>query len=342
MEKFYENINIPALDTKSMQAVQAAWAKFNDKVYSIGELEEFVAKYAGMVGSSKLHMPKKKAMLIMCGDHGIAEHGVSAYPQEVTVQMITSYTRGYAGANVMAAHAKADVFAVDVGVKVDLQQHPILINKKVAYSTNDISQGPAMTEAQAIQALRAGYDVTLDLINQGYEMFVTAEMGIGNTTISACVASVFTGLDVERTVGRGAGIGDKRLQHKKELVKKTLEINKPNPDNALEVMAQVGGYEFAGMAGMIIACAQHRIPVFVDGVNATAAALIAERLLPGCKQYMLSSHLSAEIAHSSMLKLLELKAIVNADMRLGEGTGACLALHMLDVAINIYNNCAGE
>lgn len=342
MEKFYNKISIPALDTRSMSEVKAAWGKFNEKMYSIGELEEFVVKYAGMVGSSKLHMPKKKAMIIMCGDHGIAEHGVSAYPQEVTVQMITSYTRGYAGANVMAAHANADVFVVDLGVKVDLQEHPMIINKKVAYSTEDISRGPAMTEAQALQALQAGYDVTCELIKQGYEMFVTAEMGIGNTTISACVASVFTGLDIERTVGRGAGIGDKRLEHKKALVKKTLEVNKPNPQNALEVLAQIGGYEFAGMAGMAIACAQHRIPIFVDGVNATAAALIAERLLPGCKYYMLSSHLSAEIAHSSMLKLLDLKAIVNADMRLGEGTGACLALHLLDVAINVYNNCVVE
>lgn len=342
MEKFYDKISVPALDTLSMAEVKAAWEKFDEKMYSIGELENFVVKYAGMVGSNKLSLPKKKAMLIMCGDHGIAEHGVSAYPQEVTVQMINSYTRGYAGANVMAAHAKTDILVVDLGVKVDLHEHPLIINKKVAYSTEDISCGPAMTEAQALQALQAGYDLTCDLIKQGYELFITAEMGIGNTTISACVASVFTGLDIERTVGRGAGIGDKRLDHKKALVKKTLEINKPDPNNALQVLAQIGGYEFAGMAGMIIACAQHRVPVFVDGVNATAAALIAERLLPGCKHYMLSSHLSAEIAHSSMLELLGLKAIVNADMRLGEGTGACLASHMLDVAINVYNNCVVE
>lgn len=336
MVKFYENIKVPSLDIASMQQVQQKWQEFRP-LYNLSELEAFTEKYAGIIGSSELTMPEKRAMLIMCGDHGVAEHGVSAYPQEVTVQMIKSYTHGFAGANALANHAGAEVLVVDLGVKVDLPTHEIIINKKVDYSTKDISVGAAMTKEQALTALKAGYDVTHELIDQGYRLFVTAEMGIGNTTIAASIAGVFTGLDVDETVGRGAGIGDNRLLMKKALVKKALDVNKPNPQDPLEVLAKVGGYEFAGMAGMIIACAEQRIPVFVDGVNATAAALIAERLVPGCRHYMLSSHLSAEVSHIKMLNLLELKAIVNAGMRLGEGTGASLAIVMLEAAINIYN-----
>ena len=283
MTKFYEKIQVSQPSVEAIAGATAVWENFHKGMYSLAELEEFSIKYAGMSHTTDIQMPTKRAMMIMCGDHGIAEQGVSAYPQEVTVQMITSYTRGYAAANIMAAHAKCDVFVVDLGVKEDLKTHPMITNKKVTYGTNDISKTAAMTEEQALQALQAGYDVTIDLIKQGYKMFVTAEMGIGNTTIAACIAGVFTGLGLDDIVGRGAGIGDKRFIHKKQLVAKALEINTVDPQDPLEVLYKLGGYEFAGMAGMIMACAEHSLPVFVDGVNATAAALIAEKLLPGCK-----------------------------------------------------------
>lgn len=337
MQKFYEKIKVAKPNTNAMNEARKFWSNFNNKGYSLGEMEDFVVRYAGMMGTATPVMPDKKAMLIMCGDHGIAQQGVSAYPQEVTIQMIKSYTRGYAAANIMAAHAKNDVYVVDMGVKEDLEVHPIIINKKVAYSTNDISKEAAMTEEQALKAIHSGYEVTIDLISKGYKMFVTAEMGIGNTTIAACIAGVFTGLDIDSIVGRGAGIGDKRFMHKKQLVAQALKLNNANPNDPLEVLYKLGGYEFAGMAGMIMACAEHGIPVFVDGVNATAAALVAEKLLPGCKEYMLSSHLSAEVAHLRMLKELELKPVVDANMRLGEGTGACLAINMLESALGVYS-----
>lgn len=340
MEKFYEQIKIAPLDERAMLSVGRVWDGLAEKMYEVGELRDFTAKYAGITGSAQMQMPEKTAMIIMCGDHGIAAKGVSAYPQEVTVQMILSYTRGYAAANIMAAHAGADVFVADIGVKEDLPAHPMLINRKVAYGTADISEGPAMTKTQALAALTAGYEITCELIAKGYKMFVTAEMGIGNTTIAACIAGVFTGLSVEDTVGRGAGIGDNRLLHKKALVSEALRLNPVDPADPLDVLVKLGGYEFAGMAGMIIACAEHRLPVFVDGVNATAAALLAEKLVPGCKEYMLSSHLSAEIAHAGMLKMLDLKAIVDAGMRLGEGTGACLAIKMLRSALALYQAAA--
>lgn len=330
-----EKIVVPPLDTAAAAAIDAGWAKMAKPAHSLGRLEKMVAGYAAMTGRE---LPKeiKSAMLLMCGDHGIAKYGVSAYPQEVTMQMINGYMRETAGANVMARHAGADVFVVDVGTAFDLSAMPKVRQEKVAWGTEDFTQGPAMTLAQAEQALQVGMKVADECIDKGYNLLVTAEMGIGNTTSTAAIVSAFLGLPPELTVGRGTGINDERMAIKRKVVADGLAKNQPKLGDAMDILCKVGGYDHAGLAGMILAGARRRVPTMVDGVNATAAALLAYGIEPSCAEYMICSHLSAEISHAKMLEVLQLRPIVDAGMRLGEGTGASLAIVILQMAINTY------
>ena len=330
-----ENIIIPPLDLDRAEEIRAGWAKM-DKPGSLGRLEEMVVDYAAMTGKP-LPEKIKTAMLLMCGDHGIAKYGVSAYPQEVTLQMINGYMRETAGANVMARHAGADVFVVDVGTTFDLSAYSKVSQHKVAWGTEDFTKGHAMTREQAEQALKVGMQIANECIDNGYNLLETAEMGIGNTTSTSAIVSAFLGLDPELTVGRGSGINDERMKIKRQVVIDGLAVNKPKLGNAMDVLCKVGGYDHAGLAGMIIAGAMRRVPTMVDGVNATAAALLAYGLYPECAKYMLVSHLSSDISHKKMLEVLNLKPIVDAGMRLGEGTGANLAVVVLQSAIDVYN-----
>lgn len=331
-----ENIVIPPLDLKAAAKVRAGWQKMDKPAGDLGKLEEMVESYAAMT-EKPLPEKIKTAMLLMCGDHGIAKYGVSAYPQEVTMQMINGYMRETAGANVMARHAGADVIVVDVGTTFDLSHLDKVRQMKVAWSTEDFTQGPAMTQAQAEAALKVGMQVADECIDKGYNLLATAEMGIGNTTSTAAIVSAFTGLPPELTVGRGTGINDERMKVKRQVVADGLAKNKPRLGDAMDILCKVGGYDHAGLAGMIIAGAKRRVPTMVDGVNATAAALLAYGLYPECAKYMLCSHLSAEISHKKMLDILGLTPIVDAGMRLGEGTGASLAIVVLQSAIDVYN-----
>ena len=299
-----EKIMIPPLDSNAAEVIKNNWAKMDKPLHSLGKLEEMVEKYAAMTGTA-LPDKIKSAMLLMCGDHGIAKYGVSAYPQEVTMQMINGYMRETAGANVMARHAGADVFVIDAGTAFDLSAMPKVHQEKVAWGTKDFT-------------------------------LVTAEMGIGNTTSTAAIVSAFLGLPPELTVGRGTGINDERMAIKRKVVADGLAKNQPRLGDAMDILCKVGGYDHAGLAGMILAGARRRIPTMVDGVNATAAALLAYGLEPACADYMLCSHLSAEISHAKMLEVLRLTPIVDAGMRLGEGTGASLAIVILQMAINTY------
>ncbi len=333
------NITIPLPNKKISELVAKRWQEF-DASHGLGDLEKMVVKYAALTGKAPVK-ELKTAMLLMCGDHGIAKYGVSAFPPEVTIQMIHGYIRGSAGANVMARHAKADIFITDVGVNADLTALPQVINCKVAMGTEDFTKGAAMTKQQAIAAIKAGMKVANECVDQGYNLLATAEMGIGNTTSTAAIASAILGLPPELTVGRGSGINDARMIIKRNVVTDGLKINVPNPDDALDVLSKVGGYDHAGLAGMILAGAQRGIPIMVDGVNATAAALIAYGINPACTAYMFCSHLSEEISHGKMLEMLKLHPIVDAGMRLGEGTGASLAIVILQMALDVYNQAEG-
>ena len=332
-----EEIKIPALDVQSMQAVREGFAKMDKPAANLGKLEEMVAQFAGMTGG-KLPEKLKSAMVLMCGDHGIAKYGVSAYPQEVTRQMINGYMRGTAGATVLARHAQADVFVCDAGTAFDLSDLPKVYQKKVAWGTNDFTQGPAMTREQAEAGLKAGMEMAELCIDQGYNLLYTGEMGIGNTTSTSAIVSAYLGVDPLLTVGRGSGINDERMKIKRQVVIDGLAKNKPVQGDAMDVLCKVGGYDHAGLAGVIIGAARRRVPVMVDGVNATAAALLAYGLYPECRNYMLCSHLSNDISHKKMLEILQLLPIVDAGMRLGEGTGASLAIVILQAALDVYNH----
>lgn len=332
-----EEIKIPALDVQSMQAVREGFAKMDKPAADLGKLEEMVVQFAGMTGG-KLPEKLKSAMVLMCGDHGIAKYGVSAYPQEVTRQMINGYMRGTAGATVLARHAQADVFVCDVGTAFDLSDLPKVYQKKVAWGTNDFTQGPAMTREQAEAGLKVGMEMADLCIDQGYNLLYTGEMGIGNTTSTSAIVSAYLGVDPLLTVGRGSGINDERMKIKRQVVIDGLAKNKPVQGDAMDVLCKVGGYDHAGLAGVIIGAARRRVPVMVDGVNATAAALLAYGLYPECRDYMLCSHLSSDISHKKMLEILQLLPIVDAGMRLGEGTGASLAIVILQAALDVYNH----
>ena len=335
MIELLDEIKIEPTSTDIKNDIYHKWDLMDKPQNSLGNIEKMVAKYGSMIGN-EFPDELKPAMLLMCGDHGIAKYGVSAYPPEVTIQMINGYMRGTAGANVMARHANTDLFVVDVGVNADLTNLKGVRNEKVAWGTEDFTKGPAMTKNQAIKALQVGIKVADECIDKGYNLLVTAEMGIGNTTSTAAIASAMLNLEPELTVGRGTGINDERMQIKRRVVAEGLAVNSPIADDALDVLCKLGGYDHAGLAGMIIGGARRRVPTMIDGVNATAAALIAWKLYPECSEYMLCSHLSEEIAHKKMLSQLNLHPIVDAGMRLGEGTGASLAIVVLQTALGLY------
>ena len=317
-----QDIIVPPLNKEAAEIVHKNWLAVDEVPYQLGKVEKMVEKYAAICGTPDFEGKIKSAMLLMCGDHGIAKYGVSAYPQEV---------------------AGADVFVVDMGTTFDLSHLPKVRNEKVAWGTEDFTKGPAMKREQAEMALERGMKVAGECIDKGYNMLVTAEMGIGNTTSTAAIVSAFTGLAPELTVGRGTGINDERMKVKRQVVADGLAINKPKLGNAMDILCKVGGYDHAGLAGMIIEGARRRVPTMVDGVNATAAALLAYGIEPACADYMFCSHLSAEISHAKMLEILNLKPIVDAGMRLGEGTGASLAIVILQSALDLYKNLtAGE
>ncbi|MBS4008788.1 MAG: nicotinate-nucleotide--dimethylbenzimidazole phosphoribosyltransferase [Clostridium sp.] len=301
---------------------------------SLGVLEEIAQKLAAINGEIKPKLPKKTVVL-MAGDHGVVAEGVSAYPQEVTPQMVMNFLSGGAAMNVLARHADAELVVVDIGVAVDLPGHPCLQNRKVAYGTNNLAKGPAMTRKQAVAALECGIDVAEECIARGTGIFGTGEMGIGNTTSSAAITAVYSGEDIAAVCGRGTGLDDGKLQNKIRVIRKAINLNKPDTTDALDVLSKLGGYEIAGMAGVMLAASAHSIPVLVDGFISGAAALIAGKLHPHASQYMLASHLSEEPGHGVALEILGLMPFLKMNMRLGEGTGSALAMTVVDAAIKI-------
>lgn len=330
-----EKILIRPLDEAAAAKVKSGWQRLAVPEGALGKLENMAEQYAAMTGG----LPEKirAALVLMCGDHGIAKYGVSAFPQEVTLQMVNGYMRETAGASVLARHAGADVFVCDIGTAFDLSQFDRVYHKKVAWGTDDFTQGPAMSREQAEAALQVGIEMADLCIDRGYNLLYTGEMGIANTTSTAAIAAAYLGLPPIMTVGRGSGINDERLQIKRQVVADALAKNKPEPGNAMDVLCKVGGYDHAGLAGVIIGGARRRVPTMVDGCNATAAALIAYGLYPECRKYMFCSHKSSDISQKKMLELMELEPIVDANMRLGEGTGAALAIPVLQAAIDLYN-----
>lgn len=335
------NIEIPKLNEKIYSNIENNWLNMKKPAHSLGKIEKIISQYGAMINKEPTE-ELKSAMILTCGDHGFAKYGVSAYPPEVTVQMIKGYIKGTAAATVLANHCNADVFISDIGVNADLSDLAKVHNLKVTYGTNDFTVGPAMTKKQAIDGIKSGMKIANMCMDKGYNMLITGEMGIGNTTSTAAIASAAFDLEPEKTVGRGSGINDERMKIKRDVVSKGLKVNKPDKNDGLDILAKVGGYDHAGLVGAIIAGAMRRVPTMVDGVNATAAALLAYKIYPESANYMLCSHLSEEISHKKMLEEMNLKPIVDAGMCLGEGTGASLAIVIMQAGLNVYNKLKND
>ncbi|OAS16957.1 nicotinate-nucleotide--dimethylbenzimidazole phosphoribosyltransferase [Paenibacillus oryzisoli] len=322
---------------------------------SLGKLEDIARQVAGITGEV---MPtfEKKAVIVMAGDHGVCEEGISAFPAAVTPQMVLNFLYGGAAVNVLARHAGADVVCVDMGVNADLE-HPNLVSRKVRKGTRNMAKEAALTLDETTQAILAGSEIVDDLVAKGYRLFATGEMGIGNTTASAAIVCALTGVDAELAVGRGTGIDDATWLHKQSVVNRALRVNgllgrglevsasasagdTLSAEYALEVMSKVGGLEIAGLVGVILGAAKHRCPVVVDGFISSTAALVASRLAPLSTSYMLASHLSQEQGHKKVLESVGLAAMLQMDMRLGEGTGAVLVFNLIDAAGKIMKEMA--
>jgi len=275
---------------------------------------------------------RRKAIILAAGDHGVVAEGVSAYPQEVTPQMVFNFLRGGAGINVLARHAGAEIVILDAGVAADLPPHPRLRSVKVANGTSNMARGPAMTRQQAIQCLETGIDAAREQVAEGADLIACGDMGIGNTTPSSAITSVITGADVAIVTGRGTGLDDAALAHKVEVLRRAIALNQPNPRDGLDVLTKVGGFEIGVLAGAMLGAASCRRPVVVDGFISGAAALIAHTISSMAGSYFLASHQSVEPGHRIGLEHMGLRPLLDLGLRLGEGTGAALAMHLIEAA----------
>ena len=306
---------------------------------SMGRLEELAVQLAGITGRVRQRLPHK-TVILMAGDHGVVEEGVSAFPQSVTAQMVTNFLAGGAAINVLARQAAARVVVVDMGVAAELAGHADLIANKIGFGTKNIAQGPAMTSEEALASVEAGIEVAGELLQHGTDLVATGDMGIGNTTSSSAIAAVLVGCTAGEVTGRGTGIDDVGLNRKVAIVERAIAVNQPDPNDPLDVLARLGGYEIAGLAGVMLKGAAERVPVLLDGFVSGAAALVATRLCPEARNYLVAAHCSAEPGHRVILRALDLAPLLDLQLRLGEGTGAALAMHLVDDALAILDEMA--
>ena len=330
---------IEGLDEAAMAAAKARQDMLTKPAGSLGRLEELSIQLAGVTGK-EIPSIKDKVIITMAGDHGVVAEGVSAFPQEVTPQMVLNFLHGGAAINVLAKHVGARITIVDMGVAADMEPHPALVVKKVAHGTANMTKGPAMTREQAEQAILAGVEVVEAEVEKGLDIVGTGDMGIGNTTPSAAIAAVLTGIEPAKIAGRGTGVDDEGLKRKIDAIERAIEVNKPDPKDGLDVLAKVGGFEIGGLAGIILGAAANHKPVMVDGFISTAAAMIAVAIAPAVKPYLISAHRSQEYGHTQMVEWLGLKPLVDLDFRLGEGTGAALGISFAEAACKILSDMA--
>lgn len=308
---------------------------------SLGRLEELAGRIVAITRNLKPSI-KRKMIFTMAGDHGVVEEGVSAYPQEVTPQMVYNFLRGGAGINVLARHIGAEVIVVDMGVKQKiLTDEKKFKDKKVNFGTKNFAKEPAMTKEEAHRTLAGGIEAFEEVYSEEkIDIIGVGDMGIGNTTPSSAIAAVITGEDVELVTGRGTGIDEATFSRKIEVIKRALSLHNPNPKDPIDVLSKVGGFEIGGIAGVILAASSKRVPVVVDGFIASCGALIAFELCPTVKDYLIAAHQSIEAGHMAVLSHMRLRPLLNLDMRLGEGTGAALGIGIVEAAVKIFNEMA--
>jgi len=340
-KKIKETIQkITPINFELMEKAQKRLDNLTKPQGSLGRLEDFAGQIVGISGNLNPEI-KRKVILVMAGDHGVAQERVSAFPQEVTFQMVYNFIRGGAGINVLARHIGADVLVVDMGVAKDFASEKGLIIKKIAYGTKNIAQGPAMSRDEAERAIMAGIEVFEDeLSRKGIDIVGLGEMGIANTTPSSAIVACLTKSKVEEVTGQGTGINEDQLKNKIRVIKQAIEINHPDPEDGLDVLSKIGGFEIGGLVGCILAAAAYRVPIVIDGFISCASTLIAIKLAPLVKDYILASHNSMEKGHKIALKYIGKVPMFDLGMRLGEGTGAALGISFIEAGVKILTQMA--
>lgn len=325
---------IRPLNKEAMEGAGKRWDSIAKPLHSLGKMEDLVIQIAGIQETPDISV-KKRALVSMCADNGVVEEGVTQTGQEVTAIVAENFLSGDTSACVMCRQCGTDVFPVDVGMVVNTK---VPADLKVAMGTKNMTKEPAMTREEAIKGLEAGIEMVRRLKEKGYTLLATGEMGIGNTTTSSAVASVLLDEPVEKMTGRGAGLSSEGLNRKIAAIKKAVEVNKPDPSDAVDVLAKVGGFDIAGMAGVFLGGAALRVPVVIDGFISCVSALIAKRICPTAGDYMIASHVSKEPAARLLLEALEKEAVIHGDMCLGEGSGAVALFPYIDMGIAVYES----
>ena len=331
---------IEPIDQEWISKAQERTAQLVMPTRALGRLHEISERLCGIRETLQPSI-KRKAVLVMAGDHGVVNAGVSAYPQEVTGAMVQTFLAGGAGINVICGHVGAEVFVVDMGIiaelnGLDMPGSDHLVTHKIASGTADFTRGPAMSTREAEQSILRGFQEAAKLYQNGVDVLGTGDMGIGNTTSSAAIGAVICDVGLDKMVGRGTGVDDEGLTRKREAVSRAIELNKPVADDGLDVLAKVGGFEIGGIAGCVLAGAYHQRPVVIDGFISTAGTLIAKALCPTVTDYLFAGHCSEEPGHRFMLDYLKLDPILDLGMRLGEGTGGALAMSIIEGAVRIF------
>lgn len=329
---------IDSLDEVSINEAKQRLDRLIKPVGSLGKMEDICMQLAGIYGS-KYFDTSKKVIIAFAGDHGVYEEGVAPDPQNITYLQFPNFAKGLCGVGTISKFVGCDVVAVDVGINCDHKLEGV-IDRKIRKGTSNMAKGPAMTREEAIECLEIGIEMAEKYINEGYKVVGIGEMGICNTTPSSAIISVIDGCDPSDVTGIGAGLKKDRLQHKANTIRKSIELNKPNPEDAVDILSKVGGFEIGAMAGVILGCSANKVPVVVDGFISYAAALLAYKINPMTRDYMIASHSSAEPGTEKALEIIKLNPILNMDMRLGEGSGAALAFNIIEASNYTYTNMA--
>lgn len=331
---------IKPLDKVAMQSARIRQDALTKPRGSLGRLEEVSIQMAG-ISAGPLPSVERKTVIVMAADHGVTREGVSAYPVDVTPQMVSNFLRGGAAINVLARQANARVVVVDMGVASEIEDvMGELVRCKIGLGTANLVEGPAMTREQAMESIQSGIEIAETEIARGADILATGDMGIGNTTAAAAIACALMRQLPEIIAGRGTGVDDDGLKRKINVITRALNVNKPNGNDAIDVLAKVGGFEIGGLAGVMLAAAANRKPAVIDGFISTAAAMIAATLVPAARDYMIAAHVSQERGHKLMLEWLDLNPLLDMNMRLGEGTGAVLAFHLIEASTRILREMA--
>lgn len=341
MDKIHQMASkISSLQPEMFTRAQERLDNLTKPVGSLGKLEDIARRVVAIAEDLNPSL-NRKVIFVFAADHGVAQEGVSAYPQEVTCQMVYNFLQGGAGINVLAKHTGAEVVVVDIGVARDLEPYSNLKIKKIGYGTDNMVRGKAMSKEKAVQAVEVGIEVFEEEYKKNpVDIVGVGDMGIANTTSSSAILAAATGRNPKKVTGRGTGVNDKMWQKKVEVVREALQLHLPDANDPLDVLSKVGGYEIGGIAGCILAATAYRVPVVIDGFISTAGAIIATGLCSRIGEYLFSSHLSAEEGHKIALEHLRLPALLDLDLRLGEGTGAALAIFLIEASVRILTEMA--